>query len=97
MPLRIDSESLSSIQQSFSTFGENYRYLCHKYKIMPYMFRSDFPIIIKQIHLYVDDHHGPHHEAVMVVSSVLLLMRIALLFLQLKRCVIWSNIYALYK
>ena len=27
---------------------------------------SDFPIIIKQIHLYVDDHHGPHHEAVMV-------------------------------
>ena len=33
---------------------------------MPYMFRSDFHIIIKQIHLYVDDHHGPHHEAVMV-------------------------------
>ena len=32
---------------------------------MPYMFRSDFLIIIKQIHLYVDDHHGPHHEAVM--------------------------------
>ena len=23
----------------FSAFGENYRYLCHKYKIMPYMFR----------------------------------------------------------
>ena len=55
----VKSISLSSIQQSFSTFGENYRYLCHKYKIMPYMFRSDFPIIIKQIHLYVDDHHGP--------------------------------------
>ena len=33
---------------------------------MPYMFRSDFPIIIKQIHLNVDDHHGPHHETVMV-------------------------------
>ena len=33
---------------------------------MPYMFRSDFPFIIKQMHLYVDDHHGPHHEAVMV-------------------------------
>ena len=36
---------------------------------MPYMFRSDFSIIIKQIHLYVIymyDHHGPHHEAVMV-------------------------------
>ena len=62
----VKSISLSSIQQSFPTFGENYRYLCHKYKIMPYMFRSDFPIIIKQIHLYVDDHHGPHHEAVMV-------------------------------
>ena len=30
------------------------------------MFRSDFLIIIKQMHLYVDDHHGPHHEAVMV-------------------------------
>ena len=57
----VKSISLSSIQQSFSTFGENYRYFCHKYKIMPYMFRSDFPIIIKQIHLYVDDHHGPHH------------------------------------
>ena len=39
----VKSISLSSIQQSFSTFGENYRYLCHKYKIMPYMFRSDFP------------------------------------------------------
>ena len=23
-------------------------------------------IIIKQMHLYVDDHHDPHHEAVMV-------------------------------
>ena len=33
---------------------------------MPYMFRSDFPIIIKQMHLSVDDHHVPHHEAVMV-------------------------------
>ena len=30
------------------------------------MFRSDFPFIIKQIHLCVDDYHGPHHEAVMV-------------------------------
>ena len=27
---------------------------------------KDFPIIIKQMHLYVDDHHGPHHEAVVV-------------------------------
>ena len=62
----IKSISLSSIQQSFSTFGENYRYLCHKYNIMPYVFRSDFSIIIKQILLYVDDHHGPYHEAVMV-------------------------------
>ena len=48
------------------TFGENYRYLCYKYKIMPYIFRSDFPFIITQMHLYVDDHHGPHREAVMV-------------------------------
>ena len=46
----VKSISLSSIQQSCSTFGENYRYLCHKYTIMPYMFRSDFPIIIKQMH-----------------------------------------------
>ena len=30
------------------------------------MFRSDFPFIIKQMHFYVDDHHGHHHEAVMV-------------------------------
>ena len=29
------------------------------------MFRSDFPFIIIQMHLYGDDHHGPHHEAVM--------------------------------
>ena len=63
---------------------------------MPYMFRSDFPFIIKQMHLYVDDHHGPRHEAVMVRELLLILMRIALLFLQLKRCVIWPNIYALY-
>ena len=58
--------SLSSIHQSVSTFGENYRNLCYKYKIMPYMFRTEYPFIIKQMHLYVDDHHGPHHEAVMV-------------------------------
>ena len=50
----------------FSTFGENYRYLCHKYKIMPYMLKFYFSFIIKQIHVYVDDHHGPHHEVVMV-------------------------------
>ena len=36
----VKSISLSSIQQSFSTFGENYRYLGHKYMIMLYMFRS---------------------------------------------------------
>ena len=30
------------------------------------MFRSDIPFIRKQIHLCVDDYHGPHHEAVMV-------------------------------
>ena len=28
------------------------------------MFKSDFPFII--MHLYVVDHHGTHHEAVMV-------------------------------
>ena len=33
---------------------------------MPYMFRSDIPFIIKQMHLYVDDHHGHHHEELMV-------------------------------
>ena len=33
---------------------------------MSYMFRSDFLFIIKQMHLYVDDHHGHHHETVMV-------------------------------
>ena len=33
---------------------------------MLYIFRSDFLFIIKEMHLYVDDHHGPHHEAVMV-------------------------------
>ena len=34
---------------------------------MPFMIRSDFPhYVIKHMHLYVDDHHGPHHEAVMV-------------------------------
>ena len=62
----VKSISLSSIQQSFSIFGKNHRYLCHKYKIMPYRFRSDFPFIIRQMHLYVDDHHGPHPDAVMV-------------------------------
>ena len=29
---------------------------------MPYMFRSDFPIIIKQMHLDVDDHHGHYNK-----------------------------------
>ena len=59
---------------------------------MPYMFRSDLPFIIKQMHLYVHDHQGPHYEAVMVRE-----LCIALLCLQLKKCVIWSNTYALYK
>ena len=30
----------------FSTFGENYRYVCHKYMIMHYMLKLDYPIII---------------------------------------------------
>ena len=30
------------------------------------MFRSDVLFIIKRIYVYVDAHHGPHHEAVMV-------------------------------
>ena len=67
----VKSISLSLIQQSYSIFGENYRYLYHKYKIMPYMFRTDFPILIKQMHLYVDDHHGSHHEAVRELCIVL--------------------------
>ena len=33
---------------------------------MTYIFSSEFPFIIKQMHLYVDDHQSPHHEAVMV-------------------------------
>ena len=72
--------------------------LFHKYKIMPYMFRSDFPIIIKQIHVYVDDHHGPHHGVVMVREFCIAIDENRFtVFLQLKRCVIWSNTYALYK
>ena len=43
----VKSISLSSIQPIVYTFGGNYRYLCQKYKIMPYMFRSDFSFIIK--------------------------------------------------
>ena len=35
----LESISLSSIQQGFSTFGENYPYLCHTYKVTPYMFK----------------------------------------------------------
>ena len=94
----VKSISLSSIQHGFSTFGKNYRYLCHKYKSMPYMLRSDFPIIIKQIHLYVDDQHGPHHEAVMVRKLCIAIdeNRFTVFFLQQERCVIWSNTYALY-
>ena len=63
---------------------------------MPYMFRSNFPYIIKQMHLNVDDHHGPHHEAVMVRELCIDIDENRLLFSQLKRCVIWSNTYALY-
>ena len=67
--------------------------ICVRYIRLCLMFRSDFSFIIKRIHLYImDDHHGPHYEA---VSAVLLLIRIASPCLQLKRCVIWSNTYAL--
>ena len=39
---------------------------------MPYIFRSDFPIIIKQMNLYMDDHHDPHHETVMVRELIVI-------------------------
>ena len=55
------------------------------------MSRSDFPIIIKQMHLYVDDHHGPHHDAVMVRELCIAIDENRFTVLQRKRCVIWSN------
>ena len=57
-------------------------YLCHKYMIMPYMFRSDFSFRIKQIYLYVDDRYATltTMRQGWYVSYVLLLMRIALFF-----------------
>ena len=95
---RLSSFSGRSISREHNIDQTHYRYLCHKYKIMPYMFRSDVPIIIKQMHLYVDDHHGPHHEAVMVRELCIAIDENRFtFFLQLKRCIIWSNIYALYK
>ena len=47
--------------------------------------------------LYVDDHHGPHHEAVMVRELCIAIDENRFTVLQLKRCVIWWNTYALYK
>ena len=38
--------------------------------IMPYMFRSDFSLIIKK-HLDVDDHHGPHYETVIIIIIII--------------------------
>ena len=59
------------------------------------MFRSDFSFIIKQKHVYVDDHHGRQHEAVMVRELCIAIDENRCTVLQLKRCVIWSNTYAL--
>ena len=62
---------------------------------MPYMFRSDFPIIIKQMDLYVDDHHGPHHEAVMVRELCISIDVNPFTIFTAEE--IWSYTYALYK
>ena len=57
------------------------------------MFRSDFTIIIKRMHLYVDD----HREAVMVCELCIAIDEKCFTVLQLKKCVIWLNTYTLYK
>ena len=49
------------------------------------------------MHLYVDAHHGPHHGAVMVRELCIAIDEIRFIVFQRKRCVIWSNTYALYK
>ena len=60
------------------------------------MFRSDFPIIIKQMHLYVDDHHGPHHEAVMVRELCIAIDENRFTVFTAEEMCHWSNTYALY-
>ena len=53
-----------------------------------------FLILIMSI---MADHHGPHHEAVMLRELCISIDENRFTVLQLKRCVIWSNINALYK
>ena len=44
-----------------NTFSRSYTSNSRKISIL-----GSVTSMMKQIHLYVDDHHGPHHEAVMV-------------------------------
>jgi len=50
----VKSVSLSSMGNSYSTFGENYRYLSHKYNICPYAWNKPFYCVVNKLYTFVD-------------------------------------------
>ena len=49
----VKSVSLSSISNSYSTFGENYRYLSYKYNICPYAWNKPFYYVANKLYTFI--------------------------------------------
>ena len=64
----VKSVFLSLIGNSYSTFGENYRYLSHKYNICPYAWNKPFFCVVNKLYTFVD--HLPVCQEAMMIRDL---------------------------
>ena len=62
----VKSVSSSAIMYSYSSLGENYRFLSDKYGIWPINWTKSFSIVLRKFYDYVDKHVYSANEATLV-------------------------------
>ena len=62
----VKSVSNSAIMYSYSSLGENYRFLSDKYDIWPINWTKSFSIVLRKFYDYVDKHVYSANEATLI-------------------------------
>ena len=62
----VKSASSSAIMYSYSSLGENYRFLSDKYDIWPINWTKSFSIVLRKFYDYVDKHVFSANEAILI-------------------------------
>ena len=62
----VKSVSSSTIMYSYSSLGENYRFLSDKYDIWPINWTKSFSIVLRKLYDYVDKHVYSANEAILI-------------------------------